>query len=30
MMRAIGRAVGYCNACLTGRYPLPLQAVVDK
>ncbi len=30
MMRAIGRAGGYCNACFTGRYPLPLQAVADK
>ncbi len=30
MMRAIGRAGGYCNACFTGRYPLPIDAVADK
>lgn len=30
MMRAIGRAGGYCNACFTGRYPLPIDAVTDK
>jgi len=30
MMRAIGRAGGYCNACFTGRYPLPIEAVSDK
>lgn len=30
MMRAIGRAGGYCNACFTGRYPLPIGAVTDK
>ncbi len=30
MMRAIGRAGGYCNACFTGRYPLPLEDIPDK
>ncbi len=30
MMRAIGRAGGYCNACFTGRYPLPVEAMPDK
>lgn len=30
MMRAIGRAGGYCNACFTGKYPLPIDAVSDK
>jgi amidophosphoribosyltransferase len=30
MMRAIGRAGGYCNACFTGKYPLPIEAVTDK
>lgn len=30
MMRAIGRAGGYCNACFTGHYPLPIEAVPDK
>jgi amidophosphoribosyltransferase len=25
MMRAIGRATGYCNACYTGRYPLDVE-----
>jgi amidophosphoribosyltransferase len=24
MMRAIGRADGYCNACFTGEYPVPV------
>ncbi len=24
MMKAIGRADGYCNACFTGEYPLPV------
>jgi amidophosphoribosyltransferase len=24
MMRAVGEAEGYCNACFTGRYPLPV------
>ena len=30
MMRAIGRAGGYCNACFTGNYPLPIDAIPDK
>jgi amidophosphoribosyltransferase len=25
MMRAIGRKNGYCNACYTGKYPLPVE-----
>ena len=25
MMKAIGRDDGYCNACFTGSYPLPVQ-----
>ncbi len=25
MMRAIGRHDGYCNACFTGDYPLPVE-----
>ncbi len=25
MMRAIGRDDGYCNACFTGEYPVPVQ-----
>jgi amidophosphoribosyltransferase len=25
MMRAIGRATGYCNACYTGKYPLEVE-----
>jgi amidophosphoribosyltransferase len=25
MMRAIGRASGYCNACYTGVYPLEVE-----
>ncbi|MDA3040418.1 MAG: amidophosphoribosyltransferase [Actinomycetota bacterium] len=25
MMKAIGRDDGYCNACFTGNYPLPVQ-----
>lgn len=25
MMRAIGRDDGYCNACFTGSYPIPVQ-----
>ncbi len=24
MMAAVGRADGYCNACYTGRYPIPI------
>ena len=25
MMKALGRDDGYCNACFTGEYPLPVQ-----
>jgi amidophosphoribosyltransferase len=25
MMRAVGRKDGYCQACFTGKYPLPLN-----
>jgi amidophosphoribosyltransferase len=25
MLRAIGRSEGYCTACFTGRYPIPIQ-----
>ncbi len=25
MMSALGRADGYCNACFTGNYPIPVQ-----
>jgi len=24
MMRAVGSTEGYCNACFTGRYPIPV------
>jgi amidophosphoribosyltransferase len=31
MMKAIGRADGYCNACFTGDYPVPVPvAIRDK
>ncbi len=30
MMKAIGREEGYCNACFTGRYPVPLSAGMAK
>jgi len=30
MMRALGRADGYCNACFTGIYPLDLDAEQTK
>jgi amidophosphoribosyltransferase len=30
MMKAIGRTEGYCNACFTGRYPLPIDADASK
>jgi amidophosphoribosyltransferase len=31
MMKAIGRADGYCNACFTGEYPVPVPvAIRDK
>ena len=25
MMRAVGRSDGYCNACFTGVYPVPVN-----
>ncbi len=30
MMRAIGRDSGYCNACFTGVYPIPLDVMHTK
>jgi amidophosphoribosyltransferase len=30
MMDAIGSKEGYCNACFTGSYPLPLSAGMTK
>jgi amidophosphoribosyltransferase len=31
MMKAIGREAGYCNACFTGTYPVPVPvAIRDK
>lgn len=30
MMDAIGEQEGYCNACFTGRYPLPIPDGVNK
>ena len=30
MMRAIGRADGYCNACFTGHYPIEVGDVAEK
>ncbi len=30
MMQAIGRETGYCNACFTGRYPIPVQTEDTK
>lgn len=30
MMRAVGRADGYCQACFTGRYPIPVNAETAK
>jgi amidophosphoribosyltransferase len=30
MMRAIGREDGYCNACFTGVYPMPLAEEYAK
>ncbi len=26
MMRAVGRKTGYCSACFTGNYPIPIDA----
>ena len=25
MMRAVGRQEGYCQACFTGKYPIPVD-----
>jgi amidophosphoribosyltransferase len=30
MMRAVGRTEGYCNACFTGDYPIPVGAPQRK
>jgi len=30
MMAAIGTDKGYCNACFTGRYPLPVPVGITK
>jgi amidophosphoribosyltransferase len=30
MMRAVGTADGYCNACFTGRYPLAVHDAQAK
>jgi amidophosphoribosyltransferase len=30
MMAAIGRSEGYCNACFTGEYPIPIQPGMTK
>lgn len=30
MMSAIGTDKGYCNACFTGRYPLPVPVGINK
>lgn len=30
MMRAIGRHEGYCNACFTGIYPIPVEEMHTK
>ena len=30
MMSAIGSSNGYCNACFTGRYPLPITEGISK
>ena len=30
MMRAVGTASGYCNACFTGEYPIALEECQDK
>ncbi|MEM9566300.1 MAG: amidophosphoribosyltransferase [Actinomycetota bacterium] len=29
MMKALGRDDGYCNACFTGEYPVPVQLALD-
>jgi amidophosphoribosyltransferase len=30
MMKAVGRADGYCNACFTGDYPLPVPVTIGR
>lgn len=30
MMKAIGRKTGYCNACFTGKYPIPVDEMHTK
>lgn len=30
MMRAVGRTDGYCQACFTGRYPIPVDVISAK
>jgi amidophosphoribosyltransferase len=30
MMKAIGRSEGYCNACFTGKYPIPVDMTHTK
>ena len=30
MMKAIGRADGYCNACFTGEYPIPVPVSIGR
>jgi amidophosphoribosyltransferase len=30
MMRAVGSSEGYCNACFTGEYPIPVHEAQAK
>lgn len=30
MMRAVGESEGYCNACFTGQYPIPVNSAQAK
>ncbi len=30
MMKAVGRSDGYCNACFTGDYPLPVPVTIGR
>jgi amidophosphoribosyltransferase len=30
MMRAVGQADGYCQACFTGHYPIPIDVLSAK
>jgi amidophosphoribosyltransferase len=30
MMRAVGRSEGYCQACFTGMYPIPVNVEAVK